>query len=182
LGDLRSRHVGQPLNLAPVNGNACHFEQVLACRLITFPGSSPRRQANQGRGKPMNQAQGLIQRGAPQVGSLVVKVIAPQSDDAKNAFHLENAIGMALFTAMAGVFWNVQGRAIKQPFEQTASVLEQRLAQPQLNGFKVAHALAGKTFPHQPQERLRFPELFFLDFRRLEFFLASASPSAIWVI
>lgn len=62
------------------------------------------------------------------------------------------------------------------------TVFEQRPAQPQLDGFEVAHALAGITFPRQPQERLGFPELFFPDFRGMEFFLTSASPSAICVI
>ena len=89
---------------------------------------------------------------------------------------------MTLFTGTAGVLWKVQGSGIKQPFEQAAAVLEQRLAQPQLDGFEVAHALAGKTLPDYSQERLGFPELFFPDFRGLEFFLASGSPSAICVI
>ena len=102
--------------------------------------------------------------------------------DHPHALHFESAAGMAFFTGTAGVFWNIQGRAIKQPFEQAASVLEQSLSQPQLYGFEIAHALAGKPLPHQPQERLGFPELFFLDFRRLEFFLGSGSSSAIWVI
>lgn len=116
------------------------------------------------------------------MGALIVKVVSSQVDDAKNALHLEGAIGMTLFTGAADVVGNVQGSAIKEPLQQTAAVLEQRLAQPQLDGFEVADTLSGKTLPGQPQERLRLPELLFPDFGRLEFFLASGSPSAICVI
>ena len=180
--NLRSRHISQSLNLPAINGNPGYFQQILAGGLIPFSRGRARSQANQRRGKAVDQAQRLVQWGAPPLRVLIVKVVSPQVDAAKNALHLEGAIGMTLFTGAAGVVWNVQGSGIKQPFQQTATVLEQRLTQPHLYGFEVAHSLASKTFPDQPQERLRLAELFFPDFGRLEFFLASGSPSAICVI
>jgi hypothetical protein len=180
--DLRSRHLDQALNLPPVDDNARYFQQVLTGGLITFPGGGPRSQTDQGWGKAMDQAQGLIQGGASLTGGLVVKVIAPQVDGAKDTVHLQGPLGMAFFAGTAGVLWNVQSVGFQQAFQQAASILEQSLAQAQLNGLQIAHPVAGEPLLDQSQEGFCFPELLFLDLLGLEFFLTSGSPAANWVI
>ena len=57
--------------------------------------------------------------------------------------------------------------------EQGAGVLEEGFAQPQLDGFQVADALAGQVLANQVQEGGGFPELRVGDLRGLKFFLAS---------
>ena len=127
---MRPRHIGQPLNLAPINGNPGYFQQILACGLIAFPRGSPGSQTNQRRGKAVDQAQRLIQWGSALMVGLIVKVIAPKMDGAKDGIHLKWAVGMTFFANTAGVLWNVQSRGFKQRFKQAATILEQRLAQP----------------------------------------------------
>ena len=89
---------------------------------------------------------------------------------------------MALFPWTAGVVGQAHPGLFEQLFQQAAPVLQQGLAQSQFDGLQVARPLPCKILPDQPQERFGFPELLGLDFRDLEFFLASGSPSANWVI
>jgi hypothetical protein len=112
------------------------------------------------------------------MAQFIVKIVASQAHAAEEGVHLEGALGMAFFAGAAGIIRNVQGVRRQEPFQQAASIFEQRLAQAQLDGFQIANALPGKALLNEPQEGPRLPELFFLDFRELEFFLTSGSPSA----
>ena len=84
--------------------------------------------------------------------------------------HLEPAAGVAFFAGPTGVIWNGEFPLIKL-FEQLAAILEQGLAQTQLDGFAVARAIVLQVLADQSQESFGFLELLVDDFLRLEFFL-----------
>ncbi len=81
---------------------------------------------------------------------------------------------MTFFPGPAGVVRHPQIGLVVERFEQAPAILEQGLAQPQLDRLHVGHALPGQTLADQVQEGGGFLELFLGDLRRLKFFLKSA--------
>jgi hypothetical protein len=66
---------------------------------------------------------------------------------------------MAFFARTAGVVCKAKiGLGVKL-FEQSATILEQRLAQTQLDRFAIAHSMAAQIQAGEPQEGLGFLEL-----------------------
>jgi hypothetical protein len=80
---------------------------------------------------------------------------------------------MAFFPGLAGVLRDGQTLLIVQALQQLAPVPEQGLAQAQLDGFHIGHALPDQALRDQIQERGRFLEAFVGDLLDLEFFLLS---------
>ena len=90
---------------------------------------------------------------------------------------------MALFALLSLTIGNRTVQRLHQLFEQAASVLEQRAAQPQLDGFQIVDALLGPLPPNQGYEGLGFLESFLLALGRFEaFFLLSPAAHSNWVI
>jgi len=77
----------------------------------------------------------------------------------------------------AGVVGHAQVGRTEEFLEHLAGVLEEGFAQTQLDGFKVAHALAGQGLADDVQEGGGFAELDVGDLRGLEFFLVSGAAS-----
>ena len=89
---------------------------------------------------------------------------------------------MTLFARLAGIVGQISRALLQQVLQQLASVLEERLAKPQLDCFQIANAHAFPLLADQIQEGSGFSELFLGDLRRLEFFLASVWPFSNRVI
>lgn len=75
------------------------------------------------------------------------------------------------------------GHRLHQLAEQSAAILEERMAQAQFDGLQIADALLVPLPTDQGYESLGFPESFFLAFGRFEaFFLLSPATHSDWVI
>jgi hypothetical protein len=92
--------------------------------------------------------------------------------------HLEGTLGVAFFAKATGIIRNGEFPLVKL-FEQVASVLEQSLAQTQLDGFAVASPVFLQILADQSQEGFGFLEPFAGDFLWLEFFLLPESGDRI---
>ncbi len=90
---------------------------------------------------------------------------------------------MTLFALLSlGIRKRISHR-LYQLLQQRAAILEQRVAQAQLDGFQIVDSLLGPLLADQGYEGLGFPESFFLALGRFEaFFLLSSAAHSNWVI
>jgi hypothetical protein len=73
---------------------------------------------------------------------------------------------MTLFAFVSLSIWDALSYRLHQFLQQGAAVLEQRVAQPQLDGFQIIEALLSPLLANQGYEGVRFLELFVLELGR----------------
>ena len=90
---------------------------------------------------------------------------------------------MALFALLGLSIRERVGHRLHQFLQQCAAVLEQRVSQPQLDGFQIVEALLCPLLANQGYECVGFLELFELALGRFEtFFLLSPAEHSSCVI
>ena len=183
-GDLRPAVGHQPLDLAAVNVAAGQFLQIVAGSFEAFAGGGPAGQSDQPRRGAVDQAQGFVQRTAPLVRRRRVEVVPVQVDRAEDRVHRARAGGMTFFPRLALGRGQILGRRLHQLLQRGAAILEQRGAQPQLDGFQIADAQLLPLPLDQGYEGLGFRAAFGLALGRRQafFFFTPSGADSAWVI
>jgi len=163
------------MDLATLQAHARLGQEIRAGRFIAFLGRRAGRQSYQGGGEAVDQAQRLVERKPARVRRRVIEVVPArlELDDAKEGVDVLDPVGMAFFSGPAGIVRHLQTGLVVELFEQAPAILEQGLAQAQLDGLQVGDALPGQALAHHVQESGGFLELFPGDFLRLKFFFPS---------
>jgi hypothetical protein len=144
-GHRRGHEVDQTLDLTPVQSHARQGQQLLTGRLVAFLSRRSRRQTHQSRREAVDQPQRLIEWEASGLRGGLVEIVSPHLDGAKERVDVLDPIGMTFFPGLAGVVRHLETGLVVYLFQHPPPVLEERLAQAQLDGLQIGDSLVGQA-------------------------------------